>query len=55
MNENKGFKIGHEETSETFLPNFVLDKISNTVYIDMAGLNDTSGEFVKMINWMICK
>ena len=54
--ELKAFKIGHEEQqSETFLPNFMYDPKSKNVYVDIAGLNDTSGEFIEMINWMICK
>ena len=31
------------------------DPKSKNVYVDIAGLNDTSGEFIEMINWMICK
>ena len=50
------FKIGHNSaSSETFLPNFVFDENMGTVYVDLAGLNDTSGKFIKLINWMICK
>ena len=54
--QNSAFKIGHNSaSSETFLPNFLFDEVTGTVYIDLAGLNDTSGKFVKLINWMICK
>lgn len=37
----------------TFLPHFVLDKETEVVYADIAGLNDTNGEFVELLNCFI--
>ena len=50
------FKIGHKTQSETFLPSFqkIPDR-ENSYYIDMAGLNDTGGNFLEFTNQFINK
>ena len=54
--ENKAFKIGHDQAkSETFLPNFLFDSNSGNVFVDLAGLNDTNGPLIQLINWIIYK
>ena len=48
------FNIGHSKSeSMTFLPHFAVDKESGVVYADIAGINDTNGEFVELLNCFI--
>jgi hypothetical protein len=48
------FNIGHSKSeSMTFLPHFAFDQESGVVYADIAGLNDTNGEFVELLNCFI--
>lgn len=48
--------IGHSDTnSKTFLPVFFHDKEEKVVYVDIAGLQDTSGENVEIINQLVNK
>lgn len=54
--KNHAFKVGHNQAqSETFLPSFYFQKESGNVYVDMAGLHDSNGEVIKLINWIITK
>lgn len=47
----KNFKIGHSNhESETFLPCFVNDQKCGLLFADVAGLFDTSGDFIELIN-----
>ena len=56
MSDKRAFKIGHSVAqSETFLPNFLFDSVSKNVYVDLAGLNDTNGDLIQLINWIIYK
>lgn len=56
MKSKYQFKIGHDKAkSETFLPNFLFDNNSDNVFIDLAGLQDTNGELIQLINWIIYK
>ena len=41
--------------SMTFFPKFYADKKDNILYIDIAGLNDTGGEKIEIINQLITK
>lgn len=48
---NKLLPIGHSNAeSMTFFPNFYLDEQSQILYIDIAGLNDSNGPKVEIIN-----
>lgn len=48
------FNIGHSKSeSMTFLPHFVTDEEAGIVYADIAGLNDTNGEFIELLNCFI--
>lgn len=50
------FKIGHSQnTSETFLPSFHLDKVNDVVYGDIAGLQDTQGGTIQFVNSFVSK
>ena len=50
------FKIGHSSAqSETFIPNIYLDKQTGITYADVAGLNDTSGELIEIVNNFVIK
>lgn len=52
----KNFKIGHSNhESETFLPCFVYDPNSGLLFADVAGLFDTSGDFVELINVFVIR
>lgn len=46
------FKIGHSSAaSQTFLPEFQEDKEDkNLLFVDIAGLSDTSGPMIEMVN-----
>lgn len=49
-------KIGHSNIkSETFLPKFVQAPNADIVYVDIAGLNDTAGYLMELINCFITK
>lgn len=37
----------------TFLPHFVADDEAGVIYADIAGINDTNGEFVELLNCFI--
>ena len=53
---NYSFRIGHSQSqSETFLPNLLFEKKTGNIYVDMAGLHDTSGDIIQLINWLITK
>lgn len=55
-NVPKVLKIGHSnQESETFYPSFYKSKGQNFYFADIAGLNDTSGEFVEIINQLMSK
>ena len=50
------FKIGHSVAkSETFIPHFYYDKDASLLFTDIAGLNDSSGDLVDIINRLITK
>jgi len=54
--ERTEFKIGHSVArSETFMPHFYHDSDSGLVFTDIAGLNDSSGDLVDIINRLITK
>ena len=54
--ELEKFKIGHsQDTSETFLPSFHLDKVNDVVYGDIAGLQDTQGGTIQFVNSFVSK
>lgn len=53
---DRSFRIGHSQAkSETFLPNMLFEKSSGNIYVDMAGLYDTSGDIIQLINWLLTK
>lgn len=50
------FKIGHSDSqSETFIPNVWFDMKSGLTFADVAGLNDTGGDFIEIINNFVIK
>lgn len=50
------FQIGHSAgVSKTFLPHFVWDPKTGSVYADIAGLHDTGGDIFNFINSFINK
>ena len=52
------FKIGHSKTeSMTFLPDIVPFESGDNefVFVDIAGLNDTSGNLIELVNCFITK
>ena len=50
------FKIGHSESqSETYVPNVWYDKKSGITFADVAGFNDTGGDFIEIINNFVVK
>lgn len=50
------FGIGHSQCkSETFLPAIYMDDESDHTWIDIAGLNDTSGDLIYLINSFVTK
>lgn len=52
----KDFKIGHSASkSETFLPHFYKSELMNSMFVDLAGLDDTGGNFISLINCFISK
>ena len=54
--EGQGFKIGHSMiTSETFIPEFIEDTNSDSVWVDIAGFGDTDGSLIEYINTFIDK
>lgn len=54
--ERTDFKIGHSVArSETFIPHFYFDSDAKLLYTDIAGLNDSSGDLVDIINRLITK
>jgi hypothetical protein len=54
--ERTEFKIGHNiARSETFIPHFYYDSDAKIVFTDIAGLNDSSGDLVDIINRLITK
>jgi hypothetical protein len=53
---NDEFKIGHSMSqSMTFLPHFQFDDKSDTVFADIAGLHDTGGELIDLVNCFVNK
>lgn len=53
---SEAFAIGHSSAkSKTFLPHFHMDEENNLIYVDVAGMLDTSGIFVEMVNSFISK
>lgn len=53
---NKIYQIGHSNSSSmTFLPNFHVDNETKTLFIDIAGLNDTNGPKIEIFNQLITK
>lgn len=55
-NQSKEFKIGHSQSiSETFLPHFYKDKKENILYCDIAGLQDTGGQLIALVNSFVGK
>ena len=54
----KVFKIGHSRTeSQTFIPDVVpfISGSTDFVFIDIAGLNDTGGNLIELVNCFITK
>jgi len=50
------FKIGHSTAeSETFLPNIYFDQKTGITYTDVAGLNDTGGDLIEIVNNCVIK
>jgi len=50
------FDIGHNTAvSETFLPQIHFDKSAGIVYTDIAGLHDTGGDLIELINSFVNK
>ena len=50
------FEIGHSRVhSCTFIPTFHQPKDQNIIYADIAGLLDTSGDLIELMNFLICK
>ena len=50
------FQIGHSQSqSETFYPTFQFEKSSDLLFIDIAGLNDTGGTQIELINRLMLK
>ena len=50
------FGIGHSQSkSETFLPAIHMDDNNDHTWIDIAGLNDTSGDLIYLINSFVTK
>ena len=55
-NPKKDFKIGHSASkSETFLPHFYKAENIKSMFVDLAGLDDTGGNFISLINCFISK
>ena len=54
--DKKEFKIGHHASkSETFLPNFYKVEETDSMFVDLAGLDDTGGNFISLVNCFISK
>ena len=54
----RGFKIGHSKSvSETFIPTILVDPDENSdiAWVDMAGLDDTGGYLLQLINTLMLK
>lgn len=52
----KVFPIGHSDTqSMTFVPIFKKDPSSDLMFGDLAGLSDSDGEFISLINALTSK
>ena len=50
------FAIGHDaDKSKTFIPHFDLNKDNDLVYADIAGLQDTNGEIIEVLNKFLTK
>ena len=50
------FKIGHlNSKSETFVPNIYYDKKSGITFTDVAGLNDTRGDLIEIVNNLVIR
>ena len=50
------FEIGHSyANSKTFIPTFYEIPSQNLVYTDMAGLMDTGGPLIDIVNCFACK
>lgn len=44
-------RIGHDQSkSQTFWPNFIQDQNSKIIFGDIAGLEDTSGQTIELLN-----
>ena len=51
-----GFKIGHKQQhSQTFFPDFILERESDVVFGDIAGLLDTKGPVIELLHIFINK
>lgn len=56
IDDSNVFKIGHSSAqSETFIPNIFFDAKTGITYTDVAGLNDTSGELIEIVNNFVVK
>lgn len=54
LRKHSGITIGHSNSeSETFLPK--IEFLGNMIFIDVAGLNDTSGPLMEFINRFILR
>ena len=54
--EQKFFKIGHSSaSSETFIPEFYIDLEYKKIMVDIAGLSDTSGLMIELVNSLMNK
>ena len=50
------FKIGHDVAeSETFIPHVYKDPKYDLVFVDLAGLNDSSGLLINLVNAFVDK
>ena len=50
------FEIGHSQhSSKTFFPHFLKDQATGLVYADIAGLKDTDGDLIELVNFFINK
>ena len=56
--QSQGFKIGHSNCeSETFIPTIFVDpdEFNDIVWVDVAGLDDTGGNLISLINLLLLK
>lgn len=45
-----GFKIGHQQISQTFFPDFVQEEKTDIYFGDIAGLHDTKGPMIELLH-----